>query len=287
MSAIAYGFAKDGATELRSAQISKTLVKHNFPGESIIYPSIYDALAGLLTNSEPEKCILVGTLGDTLPRDEEDVDPGLWVEVIMTYLESKHIVFYEALDKDDLPACCQATIPSQAVRNFHRAFEHLIREIDDRMEPKIIKKSKGFLKPGRPPYGYTKKGSSLCVDRHQAEAVNWIFAQIRDGATYKEVVDGLLVLFPRVGKTGQKQFWDHVKVRRILAKTQLYCRGEYQVADGSIVRQECLRILPADWVDTQAGVVKMPSKTKKPAKKRSRKAAARSKKSKKAKKAKE
>lgn len=98
---------------------------------------------------------------------------------------------------------------------------------------------------GRPPYGYQVEHGTLVIDKGQAEAVRSVFKLLRDGKRPVDVVE--------IMRRKKREFWDHVKVRRILSHARLYTLGEYKSATlRAPVRIPRLAFLPASWADTSA-----------------------------------
>jgi hypothetical protein len=114
---------------------------------------------------------------------------------------------------------------------------------------------------GRPPYGYRAIDGDFAVFKPQAAAVRFIFDQIRMGRPMASLVKDVRSRFQGHGYiAGQRQFWDRVKIRRILSRARLYCLGEY-LCQGSTtpVHLPHLAFLPPAWASTTASPTKDPS----------------------------
>lgn len=117
---------------------------------------------------------------------------------------------------------------------------------------------------GRPPYGYRIEGGEFAIDPQQRNAVLFIFEKVREGLPWVDLIRALSSKFSDHGPIkGRPQYWDRVKLRRILEHARLYCLGEY--TGGRVkapVTIPSLAFLPASWIDTQ-------SKSRPPARKAS------------------
>jgi hypothetical protein len=138
------------------------------------------------------------------------------------------------------------------IREYRHARNIIDRELTNRIKVSDATKmaSKG-KKYGRPPYGYKTEKGRLKVDRPNAEAVSLIFRRIRENKrSLRDILTEIKEAFPLVPGTNDPQFWDNVKLRRIISKARLYCLGEYSSSEGSTITIANLAFLPPEWADT-------------------------------------
>lgn len=103
---------------------------------------------------------------------------------------------------------------------------------------------------GRPPYGYRVVDGEFAIDPAQKEAVVFIFQSVSADEPLNQIVSELKQHFGYGGPVrGRPQFWDRVKIRRILNHARLYCLGEYT---GGRVKSPVtipeLAFLPTSWL---------------------------------------
>ncbi len=92
---------------------------------------------------------------------------------------------------------------------------------------------------------------TFVVNDVQAKAVKFIFQQIRAGKTLPHIISALKKRFADGGVIeGKDQYWDRVKVKRILNHSPLYCQGRYEGGRGQAINLPALAFLPAEWVNT-------------------------------------
>jgi len=106
---------------------------------------------------------------------------------------------------------------------------------------------------GRPPYGYRVVGGEFEIHPHQRHAVRYVFERIRARSTWGGLLASLKAgdFSKQEPTSSQPQFWDRVKIRRILKHARLYCLGEYSGGRmKSPVTIPSLSFLPADWLNT-------------------------------------
>lgn len=245
MTALTHLFYQAPKKDERLAQFKEQGVAKSFES----HDDIFTAIAAILNHRTPARCVLVGSTEDMLPpAGTLDVSDVLWVEGILTFLEEQGIGFVELGRSTINPF---ETIPVESLRQYHKVFGVLQKAVDDEVRRLKVQNGKVPPKHGRPPYGYVKHGDCLEVDRTQAEAVAYIYSQFSDPEkvpSFAEVVKKTRARFPRKSD-GTPQFWDTVKIRRILAKARMYCLGEYKFSDEQTVQAKSLRILPTTWVD--------------------------------------
>lgn len=205
-----------------------------------------------------------------VPQDswDEDIAPGvpldIWREVILSYIETQGIKLV-LLDEHEMDAHMEST-EIQTIHLFREANRNLSAHIQealaDRPAPKVT-----IMEWGRAPYGYARQDGKLVVRQDQAEAVSWIFSYIRKlpkdkPCSKRALAEELKEKFPttttkkkrkngEVERVTKIQYWDHSKLRRILAKARLYALGEYTAPSGETIVDKSLRFLPPEWADVQ------------------------------------
>lgn len=176
---------------------------------------------------------LIGRLQDVRPKGKPDGYSDVeWRLAWLDYLEARGVCFIPVPGKD--PALPEGDgSAASVVRRYQRAARDLAKQLaeeatDDRRRAGCVL--------GRPPYGYQSAGGRLTRHPRQSKLVRHIFSALRKGDT---VADILLTL-------PSDEFWDRVKIRRILTHAPLYCRGALATRAGIVVRSE-LAFLPAAW----------------------------------------
>lgn len=197
---------------------------------------------------------VAGCLDDiTLPTDHEGFGEVEWQESWLAYLEQNKVAFFSLPSSRPIDASGSAA--ASIIRGYNRAAGVLTESIrklqsEQRRDEKVA--SGGYI-CGRPPYGYRVIDEEFVVNQDQAHAVRLIFEQCRAG---KGLSDILALLKTRHAFTssreGKPQFWDRVKIRRILNHGRLYCLGHYNGGRGQSVRVPSLAFLPPAWVDTHS-----------------------------------
>ena len=202
-----------------------------------------DALAAVMAAKEDNPKnppALIGFMKDLHPPEGTEVSEDIWIECIICFLEKEGISYYPL----DIKVGKRLDLESNVIRKYHQAFTILTETLRIRLN------SNG-KKFGRPPYGYCMIDGVLEVDKQKADAVKLIFKRLREEAEPREILEELRKKFPRLKGVRKKQFWDHVKLRRIVEKARLYCLGEYHASDGAKMTIERLAFLPPEWADTE------------------------------------
>lgn len=205
-------------------------------------PDPIDAIAAIMSAKKKKSKgvpVLIGYMEDLHAPTGTDITDEIWIECILCLLEQEGISFYpldhKTGDKVDLA--------SNVIRKYHKAFTVLIDSLRGRL-------STHLKKYGRPPYGYHMVNGELEVDEERADAVKLVFSLLREGTQPCDILEELREKFLLLPGDEKPQFWDHVKLRRIVEKARLYCLGEYRASDGTIMSIEKLAFLPPEWVDT-------------------------------------
>lgn len=181
-----------------------------------------------------------------------EIDKAIWQEVVLAYLEKKHIYFYPM---SGITMHDSLSSQAMAIRAFNQATQKLESFINSEVIQKPVIACQ--YKTGRPPYGYRKPGDNFEVDHEQAQAVGYLFQEVRNlepGASRNEMARRMAEQFPtRTNAKGKtiSQHWDHGKIARILKRARLYCLGEYTTSEGKQVIEPSLAFLPAEWADTK------------------------------------
>lgn len=193
-----------------------------------------------------------GCLDDiTLPPEHEGFGAVEWQESWMNYLQEHRVAL--VMLPGQPPAAAGATT-SSIIRSYNRALEVLaasIRKVQSEHRRAAKKEAGGYI-CGRPPYGYLVKGGSFVVNPPQSRAVTFIFEELRKGSSLADLINALKRKHATGGIiAGKRQFWDRVKIRRILSHARLYCLGQYHGGRGEPLHIPELAFLPPAWVDTQ------------------------------------
>lgn len=248
---IIFGITSFGTIKQRSAALHALPAVRDGAKLVMVQDFLQATVRALSKTSDGEVAAVAGSLDDVvLPKEHEGFGRIEWQESWLAYLETHHVAFLP------LPSGAPPTEAGQVasiIRGYNRASGVLadaVRKIQ--AEQRRGKKyAEGGYICGRPPYGYTVADGSFVVNDKQAEAVRFIFESLRSAIPLGEVIEALKKQFARGGVIpGKKQYWDRVKVRRILGHRRLYCLGEYAGARGHHSRSPDLAFLPKDWVDT-------------------------------------
>jgi hypothetical protein len=246
-----FGNSRQRGPALRSLQTVKDGAK------LVLVPDFLQAtVRALHETGEGEVAAVAGSLDDVaLPSDHDGFGSVEWQESWLAYLEAHHIAFLPLVSGSTAKAKGEV---ASIIRGYNRAFNVLtevVRKIQAEQR-RGRKHAEGGYICGRPPYGYTVSDGSFVVNDVQARAVKFIFKQIRAGKALSYIIEKLLADFAEGGVIeGKAQYWDRVKVRRILNHRRLYCLGEYSSGRSGPSRSPDLAFLPKEWVDTD------PSKT--------------------------
>jgi len=227
----------------RIAAIRTTATTLNLNPVSIKNPDPLDAIAVVMSSKKNSKKtkkapILIGYLQDLQAPEGMDITDEIWIECVLCLIDQEGIDFHPM----DSKSGSQVDLATNIIRKYHKAFTHLTDSLRKRLTPPA-------KKYGRPPYGYHMEEGKMVVDQNKSEAVRFIFQQIRNGVSSSELLIDLKKKFKIFPGDKKKQFWDKVKLRRIIEKARLYCLGEYQV-EGTILTTKNLAFLPSDWADT-------------------------------------
>jgi hypothetical protein len=123
------------------------------------------------------------------------------------------------------PVCEEeaSTTKHSIIRRYQAACAGLrrhLRRIRATLAKQAAAHERGYA-GGRPPYGYRVEKGHLITHEEQARAVREVFAQAAD----PEATMGTICAHMKAAFAGE--FWDRVKVRRVLQHAHLYETGAY------------------------------------------------------------
>jgi hypothetical protein len=184
-------------------------------------------------------------------KDDVQISNQEWSEACIAFLDTNSIT-YVIQGKQ---AASPRKSVSEAISGFIRATKRVTERVRAMLtsERQLIRaKVDGYL-CGRPPYGYSIVDGKFAINEEQAAAVKFIFTRVRAGDNPTELTSKLTAEYAIGGVIkGKAQFWDRVKVRRILKNARLYCLGEY--CGGRLTKPVYLpgnAFLPPEWVGTR------------------------------------
>lgn len=254
MATLTYLFSDPAKTTERRRQYAGLKLPKTYD----VSESIFEAIAKVLRHPKPNKCTIVGDPTDIqYPDSGGDVPDSCWLDGLLTILSEQGVKFIP-LSGGEVKVSGQVSM--EVLGYYRKVFDRLTEEVTKHQHILDIQYSgKVPPKSGRPPYGYAKNGKRLEAVPHQAAAVKFLFQMFRDHptTTWLEAVNKMQEHFPEL-PNGKSQYWDVVKVRRIMHRANLYCLGEYEVGEGKTALIKSLSILPPEWVDTltKAGEMK-------------------------------
>jgi hypothetical protein len=235
--------------EIQALARSKKLGKPTYR-----YPDALDAAVASIQMKQEHRSrpvALCGSLEDLHPP--VNVDTGTWANSLFYYLEEAGIPFYIL---GDTGTPLHLGPQGAVIRQYHKAMTFLKDEVRRRlMTDEDRQRAMRGAKYGRPSYGYRMSRGRLVPNKPQVAAIKEVFRLYRKAEKMPKILCRLQSKFgtepdsKNPGST-KKQYWDHVKVNRILSKANLYCKGEYTTSTGEVVLYPDLAILPPDWVDT-------------------------------------
>lgn len=245
-----FGKAKSRATALRA------LVDKLEPAEKHQLVMVGDFLEATVKAAESIRdgkvAAVAGCLDDVaLPSDHEGFGEVEWRESWLAHLEQNKVAFLPL--PSERPSDGTSGAVASIIRGYNRAASALTEAVrkfqsEQRRDEKV---AQGGYICGRPPYGYRVRDEGFVVNDTQAKAIRLIFELCRAGKGLSEIIDTLKAKHSGGGLiSGKAQYWDRVKIRRILNHARLYCLGQYDGGRGQPVRLPSLAFLPPSWVDT-------------------------------------
>jgi hypothetical protein len=219
------------------------------------YPSFIGATAEAIIQARGgAKVVIVADISDLeMPARHQGYAEVEWREGWLAHLEAHGIAFHPVGDLTVLRAHLVQTTRASVIRAYKQALSDLEammrRELSTRRRVEEDG-DRGYV-CGRPPYGYCVEAGRFKVHDQQREAVKLIFKEVRRGSTMASILSQLHEKFSEGGLKKRKvQFWDRVKIRRILKHARIYCLGEYASTSGHTVVLPELSFLPKEWVGT-------------------------------------
>lgn len=217
----------------------------------IMVGDFLEATVRALAEADKGEVAMVGGCIDDvlLPTDCAGFGRTEWQESWLRFLEEHHIAF---LALPSASAAPEAGAAASIIRSYNRAANVLAESVrkmqhDQRRDQRAAEG--GYVVCGRPPYGYCVRDGVFVIDPGQAKAVKHIFRELRSGKPLNDIIDRLRSEHGTAGI--RKQYWDRVKVHRILKHRQMYCLGKYDAGDrGHPVHIPELAFLPPEWIDT-------------------------------------
>jgi hypothetical protein len=248
-----YGIFSLGTAPRRSKALKELAAEHLQDHTLVMVGDFLTATARALEDVARGDAVAVGGCLDdiALPAAHDGFGRVEWAESWLAYLK-EHGVAFLAIPSAMAPDSTSATTAS-IIRGYNRAAEVLaaeIRKLQAEQRRGERAASGGYI-CGRPPYGYQVVKGAFVINQAQAETVKYIFKARRAGTTINEMLVQLKLSHSGGGIIpGKPQFWDGVKVRRILKHARMYCLGQYDGGRGQPLQVPSLAFLPAKWVDT-------------------------------------
>jgi len=240
-----------GFEAARQREIITHCKKASLPAPTFESPDFFEAtvVAAELAQSG-RNVVLVGTLND-LRIPSTDVmrysaggfTEHEWREAWLAYLKERALG-WSPIDATTDAAAHEDTNRQSVIRSYQRSVVTIARflaRIRSRRKVGTRSKEPGYVY-GRPPYGYRVVKGHLEPDQERVELVKAAFKCLQEGKTITDAALALQAL--DIGRDGKPEYWDPVKIRRILKHASLYCYGEYLSPTGKVVRLPSLAILP-------------------------------------------
>jgi len=196
------------------------------------------------------RVVLVGSVDDLHAPQGQGVPVGSfseheWREAWLEYLNTSSLSWSPIFPPN--PSTDGGVISRQSVIRSYLRSCHALAKVIARARSQRSMAERGQVAGysyGRPPYGYHVINGVMLPNPKQVEAVKRVFVLVRNGAFVAEAATIM-----RTASNG-REYWDAVKVRRLLAHKRLYCMGEYDTPGGEMSTISNLVILPSGWKDT-------------------------------------
>jgi hypothetical protein len=197
--------------------------------------------------------VLVGALADlqapaATPGQAQAFTAWEWREAWLARLDEESIG-WSAIEPRGSGEEGRALSTTSVIRSYRRACVALSKAIARARTQRTIAQrceQRGVSNQGRPPYGYQMVNSALLPEAAEVDRIKRAFKAIRDGMTVSAAARHMSDHEP----SKKPEFWDSVKIRRILAHAPLYCLGIRKGPKGREEQSEEWRILPQEWADT-------------------------------------
>ncbi len=239
--------------------------KQTIPSPNFDTPDFFEAT---VTASElaqnGHQVVLVGSLNDLHIPSPEIMNYNVgafteheWREAWLAYLKDRALG-WSPTDPTTAAIPQDSANRQSIIRSYQRSCVGIARflaRLRSRRKVGTRSKEPGYVY-GRPPYGYRVVKGHLEPDGERINLVRTAFECLREGMTVTDAALALQAL--DMGRDGKKEFWDPVKIRRILKHASLYCLGEYTSPTGKVVRLPSLAILPRTWVRVAADRMPQP-----------------------------
>ncbi len=243
----------------RRADIKAHCREQVFPSPCFSVPDFFEATVTAAELAQAgHQVVLVGTLNDlhipspeVMRHNEGAFTEHEWREAWLAYLKDRALG-WSPTDATTATQPQDSANRQSIIRSYQRSCAGIARflaRLRSRRKVGARSKEPGYVY-GRPPYGYRVVNGHMEPDAERIDLVKTAFECLREGMTVTDAALALQAL--DMGRDGKKEFWDPVKIRRILKHAALYCLGEYTSPTGEVVRLPSLAILPRSWVGVAA-----------------------------------
>jgi hypothetical protein len=246
-----YGIFSLGNAPKRSKALRELAATHLDEHRLVMVGHFLTATARALADIDHGEMAAVGGCLDDIPLPIAHDGFGRveWCESWLTFLKDRGVAFL-AIPSVQTVTDSDASAAS-IIRGYTRAAEVLAGEIRKLQaeQRRDSKEASGGYICGRPPYGYQVVKGAFVINPAQAKTVKHIFTQLREGVSLNQLIADLKEHHAQGGViAGKPQFWDRVKIRRILKHARMYCLGQYGGGRGQPLRSPELAFLPSTWL---------------------------------------
>ena len=230
------------STKASQALIQAACEEHNLPAPSIHCEAGYQAALKVTIDAQlavraGESVTIVGDISEVRVPPDVPADAytdAEWRLAWLAYIEACEIGYMPVGNGKSVQELEGAS--TSTIRKYQRAVASMTLTC---RELAAAGRALNRHVCGRPPYGYLSADGRLIPNPIQVKYIKRIFKMLRDKMMLKDIIEEMRSTTP--------EFWDRVKVRRILGHKALYCRGEYRAARGGIAVLPELAILPPTW----------------------------------------
>jgi hypothetical protein len=255
--ALVYGVFDPEISRSRKQAISAHCTALNLPVPNFDNPDFIQAAAEACEKSRAGyTVIVVGFLQDlyvptstNTPNDHGGIIEQDWRYAWLEYLAS-NLIQWNPLDGHDTATQAEAVTRRSVIRSYQRSYQMLIKKIAQAKTQRSMSmrvQDKGYSY-GRPPYGYKVVDKEMRPDPAAIPKIRMVFACVRQKKSYSKTAD----ILEKQCKTLEGEWWDAVKVRRIIQHARMYCLGEYSKPGGDMTLLPHLVILPKEWSGTKS-----------------------------------